>query len=202
MIRLNNTTVWFTSDTHFYHENIINFCNRPYSSVEEMNESLIANWNSVVKPNDYIFHLGDFCWGNDKDKIIEILKRLNGKINLILGNHDTNIITQRLERYFHSVQYQDLIEINSDRVYVSHLPFATLPGIDSPSKQIYQCYGHVHLCPNYIGSDYKYIENLNFKQYDVGVDANNYFPVSWDMVRDKMKLFKQLNTSQYKYIVQ
>lgn len=73
--------VWFTSDTHFYHTNIIDFCRRPFESIEEMNETLIANWNKVVGTNDIVFHLGDFCLG-DSTKWNGILDRLNGKFTL------------------------------------------------------------------------------------------------------------------------
>lgn len=79
-------STFFTSDTHFGHENIIKFCKRPYQSVEEMNEALIENWNKVIGKNDTVFHLGDFAlggstvWNNTLD-------RLNGKIYLIFGNH-------------------------------------------------------------------------------------------------------------------
>ncbi len=75
------------SDTHFNHENVIRYSNRPYTSVEEMNEALIANWNSVVKPEDVVICLGDFALGN-KDDIPDIVARLNGVKILVRGNHD------------------------------------------------------------------------------------------------------------------
>lgn len=79
--------VFFTSDTHFKHANIIKFCERPFGSIEEMNEALIANWNRVVGKDDFVFHLGDFCFGGS-EAWNSILDRLNGKIYLVLGNHD------------------------------------------------------------------------------------------------------------------
>lgn len=78
---------FFTSDTHFYHSNIIWFCNRPFANVEQMNEAMIRNWNSVVGQDDVVFHLGDFCLGGSAEWIM-ILDRLNGHIHLVLGNHD------------------------------------------------------------------------------------------------------------------
>jgi len=78
-------TTWFTSDTHFGHANIIRYSNRPYDTTEEHDEALIANWNFSVQPNDEVYHLGDFSFGN---KAMEILPRLNGIIHLIKGNHD------------------------------------------------------------------------------------------------------------------
>ena len=82
--RFDGDKVFFTSDTHFYHANIIELCHRPFRSVDNMNEMLIANWNKVVGADDIVFHLGDFCLGNS-GKWNRILDRLNGMIYLILG---------------------------------------------------------------------------------------------------------------------
>ena len=79
--------VFIISDTHFGHENIIKYCNRPFSSVEEMDEKMIKNWNETVSNNDVVLHLGDFGLGK-KEYIASIVKRLNGKKILIMGNHD------------------------------------------------------------------------------------------------------------------
>lgn len=78
--------VFFTSDSHYFHERIITSCNRPYKDAAEMNEALIANWNSVVPKGGLVFHLGDFAWGGFT-KWKEIVNRLNGNIVLIKGNH-------------------------------------------------------------------------------------------------------------------
>lgn len=77
-------TIFVVSDTHFNHKNIIRYSDRPFDSVEEMNEALVDNWNSVVTPQDKAYHLGDVIFGKD----YSILKRLNGKKRLIVGNHD------------------------------------------------------------------------------------------------------------------
>ena len=77
---------WLTSDPHFWHLNVIRYCNRPYTTVEEMNEKLILNWNKVVGPDDIVYVLGDFSLAS---RAVEtILPRLNGRKKLILGNHD------------------------------------------------------------------------------------------------------------------
>ena len=55
--------LFFTSDTHFNHTNILQYCNRPFKIVDQMNETIITNWNNVVEPDDIVFHLGDFCLG-------------------------------------------------------------------------------------------------------------------------------------------
>ena len=81
--------IFVTSDTHFSHVNIIKYCNRPYASVEEMNNALIDNWNSVVKNDDLVIHLGDFALGRTIQDIKKHLDKLNGNKILILGNHDS-----------------------------------------------------------------------------------------------------------------
>ena len=78
--------VFFTSDTHWGHVNIIRFCSRPFISVEEMNDVLIQNWNNVVPKDGIIFHLGDFAFGGSQ-LWNDVLSKLNGHIYLILGNH-------------------------------------------------------------------------------------------------------------------
>ena len=77
--------IYVTSDTHFNHKNIIEYCNRPYSSVEEMNKAIIDNWNSVVKDEDTVYVLGDFCLGG-KEAIKELCSQLKGHKILIKGN--------------------------------------------------------------------------------------------------------------------
>lgn len=81
--------IFFTSDLHFGHKNIIKFCNRPWDTTEEMDEALIANWNSVVGDNDIVFDLGDFAFATNR-RWKDILERLNGRHYLILGNHEIN----------------------------------------------------------------------------------------------------------------
>ena len=78
--------IWFTSDTHFNHSKILDFCKRPFADIAEHDAALIKNWNDLVKPEDTVFHLGDFCWGGTS-KWREILSQLNGHIYLIRGNH-------------------------------------------------------------------------------------------------------------------
>jgi len=77
-------TRWFTSDTHYYHNNIIRYCNRPFDNVTDMNETLIHNYNDMVGDNDEVYHLGDFGFA-EPGKLLEVVKRLKGKkyLNLI-----------------------------------------------------------------------------------------------------------------------
>ena len=78
---------YFIADTHFYHYNIIRYCDRPFNTVEEMNEKMIESWNSVVTDNDIVYFLGDFGFG-DKEKLSNICAQLNGTKILLRGNHD------------------------------------------------------------------------------------------------------------------
>lgn len=80
---------WVIGDTHFDHSNIIGYCNRPFETVDEMNMTMIDNWNSVVSPEDIVYHLGDFSFGKgSRENIATIREMLNGHVFLIKGNHD------------------------------------------------------------------------------------------------------------------
>lgn len=170
--------VFFTSDTHFGHASIIGFCKRPYQSVEEMNDKLVEQWNSVVHSGDTVFHLGDFCFGGLP--LWEAIRdRLNGDIHLILGNHDlrsVNANSYRMRKMFESVSMQRLIKVNGQLIYLNHYPFLCWGG-DS-RQQVWQLYGHVHSGPLSTSQDLPRLKVCYPTQYDVGVDNNNYTPVS------------------------
>ena len=180
--------VFFTSDTHFFHNNIINFCKRPFQDVEEMNEKLIENWNKVVSDDSTVFHLGDFAFGGIT-KWKEILGRLNGSINLILGNHDlSNTSIVSLKENFHSVSVQEKIIVGNQVILLSHYPLLCYAGIYN-NLGIWALSGHVHLTPNKefnTGKDIPRMEYMLPKQYDVGVDFNNYTPISFYDLKKKM----------------
>lgn len=90
------SNVFFTSDVHFGHENIIKLSKRPFANADEMNEALIKNWNEVVTPTDTVWSLGDFAFLKISH-ITEILGRLNGNVHMVLGNHDHEILKNRRE---------------------------------------------------------------------------------------------------------
>lgn len=90
--------IWVISDTHFNHENIIKYCNRPFANAKEMNEAMIDNWNSTVKDGDIVYHCGDVYFGKNTDWS----HRLNGRKRLILGNHD-NAKDQTLQNMFEKI---------------------------------------------------------------------------------------------------
>lgn len=182
--------LFFTSDTHFWHQNIIRFCNRPFKTVEEMNEALIANWNAVVPEDGIVFMLGDFCFAG-APKWREILSRLNGKIILIVGNHDRkNLTTDLVNKYFYAVLPQLQITVGNRSVYLNHYPFLCYGGVyRSPESAVWQLYGHVHSHEGSTGKDDMRVEAMTFPtQYDVGVDNNNYAPISWKEVKEKINV--------------
>lgn len=96
---------WFISDTHFFHENIIQYCARPFKDAQFMNEYMIDQWNKCVHPSDKVYHLGDVAcgYGGDDKKLGDLLSRLNGKKRLVLGNHD-NAKSVALQKYFEKIE--------------------------------------------------------------------------------------------------
>lgn len=170
---------FFTSDTHFNHGNIIRFCRRPFDNAEQMNEALIRNWNSVVGQDDVVFHLGDFCLGGSAEWT-KILDRQNGRIHLVLGNHDMKNFRQGFMHRFEDVSMQRYIEVGKQRIVLNHNPFLCYGGAYG---DIWQLFGHVHTSPYNTGFDAPHLRMLMPMQYDVGVDNNDFTPVSFERVK-------------------
>ncbi len=188
--RFDKNKVFFTSDTHFNHTNIIKFCNRPFKNVDEMNEALIANWNKVVSTDDFVFHLGDFCLGG-AGEWTKVLDRLNGKIYLIVGNHDLKNLRQGFTHRFEKVVMQMHIEVGNQKIYLNHCPFLCYGGAYANTWQLF---GHVHTSKSNTGKDNGRLRFLFPMQYDVGVDNNNFTPVSFAEVRNIIE--KQIEDSK------
>lgn len=188
--------IFFTSDLHFGHRNIIKFCDRPWKTVAEMDEALIENWNSVVKDNDIVFDLGDFAFATNR-RWKELIQRLNGKHYLILGNHDIHRYPgDKVMEMFKRVEQQMIVKIDNRFVYLNHYPYLCYGGTyRSPGESVWQLFGHVHSGLNSTGTDLKRLVNLFPYQYDVGVDNNNYTPVSWNQIKEiiNLQVKKSLN---------
>ena len=187
MIKIKETSnLFLTSDSHFNHANIIKFCNRPFDSVEEMNETLISNWNNTVPKDGIVFHLGDFAFGGS-EVWHKILSRLNGQIHLILGNHDLKNFRQGYADSFASVQEQLTIDIGKKKVILTHFPLLCYHGTWGTEMNVWNLMGHVHtLKSNNSGKDFERLQYLFPAQYDVGVDFNNYTPISFQEVKEKI----------------
>jgi calcineurin-like phosphoesterase family protein len=163
---------YFTSDLHLGHANIIKYCNRPFSTVEEMNEQLIANWNGTVGRDDLVYILGDvfFC---EAAKARAIMHRLNGMKRLVYGNHDKIIRKEPTIQALFDKILPDLHEesINGTRVIMCHYPLLTWNKAHHGSINLH---GHQH---NPIA-----ITAKDRRRYDVGVDANGYRPVLFENI--------------------
>lgn len=133
--------IFYISDLHFGHDNIIKLDNRPFNSVEEMNETIISNWNSVVDKNDTVMILGDFCWGFEDDWIF-ILDQLHSNKVLVRGNHDLRSMSKVLRSKFLDVKDYKEIKDDGRRVLMSHYPMPFYRSAYNPD--IVHLFGHVH----------------------------------------------------------
>ena len=190
MIFKDGGNIWFTSDQHFHHEAIMRFCSRPFKDVEEMDQVMTDRWNSVVGKNGIVFHLGDFCLGGSVEWT-KALDRLNGKIYLCLGNHDLKNIRQGFMRRFVDVSMQFFVEIEKQKIYLNHNPFLCYGG---SYTGVWQLFGHVHSGPFNTGLDKPRLSMLFPMQYDVGVDNNDFTPVSFYQVKEIIE--KQVEESK------
>jgi calcineurin-like phosphoesterase family protein len=174
--------MFFTSDTHFQHENIIKYCKRPFSNVEENDEEIIRRWNEKVPEDGIVFHLGDVAFG-DPDKVDKILERLNGTIYLVIGNHDWRRIVSQHAWRFEKMTQQINMKIGKRHVILNHYPMLAFSGAWRGEDATYQLFGHVHTSPyTDEGLDQQRMKYLFTSQYDVGVDNNDFTPVSWKEV--------------------
>jgi calcineurin-like phosphoesterase family protein len=174
--------IWFTSDPHFGHRQILTYSKRPFATLEEMHETLIKNWNECVRPNDTIYVLGDMALCSFKE-FEPIAKRLNGIKYLIRGNHDHYSEGQYNKLGF-TVLHEVKMKLAGHMVRLSHYPYA-LPWYKRPfafkSELRYMerrppkiegewlLHGHSHV-------KYKKADKEN--RIHIGVDAFNFYPVS------------------------
>lgn len=158
--------VFFTSDHHFGHTNIIKHTNRPFKNANQMNERLIAEWNTIVRPDDVVYHLGDFAWGNNAERIGSFIKRLNGNKHLVLGNHDKLKPFSYVEAGFLSVHTS--LEFNG--IYLAHDPAVKV----ALQKGDWLIHGHIH-------NLWKIEEDK--KLINVSVEVWDYKPVMYETLR-------------------
>ena len=156
-----NMEIFAISDTHFGHKNIIKLVNRPFKNVDEMDIALIDNWNSVVSENDEVWFLGDFAWYKEQDNYDYVFNSLNGRKNLVKGNHDNedclylpwNGIYVRAEMMFYNKKF-----------VLDHYPLEDWNGRFKDSIHLH---GHIHNATHRTN-----IPN----RYNVSVEAINYKP--------------------------
>lgn len=182
--------VWFTSDLHLGHKNVLTFCNRPFKTVQEMSAGLIQAWNENVNDDDIVFILGDVFWFNNSQEIKKFFKSVKGKhIYIVEGNHDdfegyhrvdpsrVHILSSEVTVWI-SEPWKDIKEL-----YLSHCPMLTWPHRPSGVPNLF---GHIHSGPGKEGTvdlDLNFWEGL---QYDVGVDNNDYKPITLQTIYQKL----------------
>ena len=185
--------IFFSSDQHFYHSNVIKYCERPFSSVEEMNEAIVERWNEVVSPEDTIYVLGDFSLARRPVELF--VPRLNGTKHLIAGNHDqchpvisktptklTNSHKFYIDNGFASIALEGTVKIAGQTVLMHHMPYAGDHGEERYQKWRLKdqgqwlLHGHVHT-----------VFKQREKMINVGVDVWNFYPVPIDTIADLIK---------------
>lgn len=161
--------IWVTSDTHFCHKNILVYetASRPFKDRDEMNEALIRRWNDRVGPYDVVFHLGDFSFGT-KGRVRDIVARLNGKIFLLLGNHDR----QHWDWDWLGLGFAKVFKhpfLMDGKFIFSHEPLGEIP------EGKVNIYGHVH------GS--KYFNTKDDNRLCACVERWNCAPIEYDHIK-------------------
>jgi len=167
--------LFFTSDEHYGHINMLRFANRPFKDIHDQTEILINNHNSKVPKGGRTYHLGDIFWHTVPVKeAIEIMESLNGQHYFIWGNHD-KLMEDRQELRKQFVWCKDLTQIKykEQKIVLCHYAMRVW---QSSHKGSWQLYGHTHA----------QLPETNNLSFDVGVDAQNYYPISFEEVKAKM----------------
>ena len=170
--------IWFTADTHFGHKNIIRLCNRPFKDQHHMDEIMIANWNTEVRPDDLVYHLGDFGYKCPVSYLRQIMSRLNGDIVLMVGNHDNRTLKADVHiKRFLAVHERMEIKVPELKlpITLSHYPMISW---NHSFRGAIQLYGHHHG---------RKLDKTTPNQLDVGVDVWDFKPVSLETIITKIK---------------
>lgn len=158
---------FYIADTHFFHKNIIKDCNRPYTSLKEMHNEIILQWNRKVGKNDMVYMLGDIASVSSEEDVkgvISILKMLNGKKILIVGNHDRETIKNfKFRKCFVDIKEYCRVYDEDKKVVLLHFPMECWEG---DKKGVIHLHGHVHKDPI----------TKKENRYNVGVDIIGYAP--------------------------
>lgn len=179
----------FCSDSHISHVNSIPYCNRPFKDIVEMNDEIVRRWNSVVSPEDTVYHLGDVAFGSVKTAE-EVLFRLNGKIVLVAGNHDRRLKkTDALRARFEIiVDYYELkVPEERENIVLSHFPFAVW---NSSHHGALHFHGHCHSTPDRAPTG-------TSLRCDVGMDNFDFTPRTLAEIRERMREYPEYVNFDY-----
>lgn len=174
-------TIWVTSDTHFGHANIIKFCNRPYTNVNDMNDSIIHLWNSYIKPEDTVYHLGDFSF---KGK--GYFEKLNGNKHLIIGNHDHSETKKKLAWGWVKDYYR--FEYKDKKIILFHYPIDSWDCMHHGSIHLH---GHIHSTKESNVKHHGHEWHPTRNRFDVGWDYYGR-PISLDEIFDSLNRWDNL----------
>ena len=163
--------IYFTADLHLGHNAILYMAKRPFQEIAEMNETLIKNINAFVRDNDTLYILGDIAHKLEKEEAETLIRKIHGKKILIRGNHDKDYDPSLFEEIS---DYKE-ITIDEQRFILMHYPLRAWHKMRTGAIQLH---GHIHSDPSY-NKDNRY---NGIYQYDVGVDANDYCPVSSEQI--------------------
>lgn len=177
--------IYYTADLHLGHANVIRHCDRPFRSVDEMDEALIQNWNSRVHRLDTVYIVGDLFFRNRRP-CEECLAELKGRKHLITGNHDSSWMKKTdWPGFFESVNSLLTMKDNGRLVTLCHYPLMTWPDSRHDS---YMVYGHIH---NSTAAGFWPLIRDNTHMLNAGVDVNGFFPVTLDEMILNNERFKQ-----------
>lgn len=157
---------YYISDLHIEHSNIMNFDNRPFKDVQEMNQTIVDNWNKTVKINDTVYILGDFIWAKENEWIYWV-KQLTGNKVLVRGNHDPRQFSSATKKLFQDITNLKEIKDNGRHVIMCHYPIPFYRASFAPN--CYMLYGHVHQT-----KEYDYLKAMR-KQLLNNINDNNSF---------------------------
>lgn len=194
------TKLYFTSDLHLGHFNIIRYCNRPFNDVGHMNKTIIENWCKLITDEDIVFILGDFCMLHGRKSWNFYLDQLPGHKILIQGNHDkmNSIPVDKFDGIYNllNINIKDSdVKGGEQRITLCHYPMLSW---HQSHRGAWQLFGHMHnskLHPtkehmeggdevaDFLKFEYKYSDKLRSDQYDVGVDGNDFTPISYYQIK-------------------
>ena len=175
---------FYISDTHWDHGNIMKYCDRPFATVEEMNQAMIENWNRKVGDDDDVYIVGDMFF-YARTPVEYMLCQLKGRKHLIIGNHDCQWMKKvEMAGYFESVQYVAEIKDGKRDITLCHYPMMAWHGSNHGS---YLIYGHIH---NNTGDFFWPLLRKMENALNAGVDVNHFEPVTFEELVENNRRFR------------
>ena len=199
------STIRYIADLHWGHRNIVAYDNRPFSSIEEMDEALVTLWNETVQKDDVTYVVGDMIWSNKYQDWENLLLKLNGSKVIVKGNHDRTEILDKLKAHSLIVDWSHQLVVKDDQgrhIILNHSPMPFFVNMHVPNW--YHLYGHTHVSFDYqiTLNTRRLIEELylhEIRMYNVGcmIPGMNYIPHTLDEIIDIDKRITRASTIEY-----